>query len=98
VIGPLPVLHAPTASGWSNSSRVGFFLLLDRDALSRRTAPVHLFRFSLEQASLRAGKVTVFCVRQLFARSSLRAVNRKAFRNLVGRQRGICVLGGGGLE
>jgi hypothetical protein len=36
---PLPVPHAPTASGWSNSSRVGFFLLLDQDALSRRTAP-----------------------------------------------------------
>ena len=29
----------PTASGWSNSSRVGFFLLLDQDALSRRTTP-----------------------------------------------------------
>ena len=52
--GPLPVLHAPTASGWSNSSRVGFFLLRDQDALSRRTAPAHLFRFDLEQASLRA--------------------------------------------
>jgi hypothetical protein len=25
--------------------------------------PLHLFRFSLEQASLRAGKVTAFCVR-----------------------------------
>ena len=37
--GPLPVSHAPTASGWSNSSRVGFFLLLDQDALSRRTVP-----------------------------------------------------------
>jgi len=36
---PLPAPHAPTASGWSNSSRVGFFLLLDQDALSRRTAP-----------------------------------------------------------
>ena len=33
--------------------------------------PLHLFRFSLEQASLRAGEVTVFCVRQPFARSSL---------------------------
>jgi hypothetical protein len=39
----LPVLHAPTASGWSNSSRVGFFLLLDQDALSRRTAPAIYF-------------------------------------------------------
>ena len=37
--GPLPVPHAPTASGWSNFSRVGLFLLLDQDALSRRTAP-----------------------------------------------------------
>src|SRR6202035_4499454 len=33
--------------------------------------PFHLFRFSLAQASLRAGEVTVFCVRQPFARSSL---------------------------
>jgi hypothetical protein len=31
-------------------------------------APAHLFRFFLDQASLRAGKVTVFCVRQRFAR------------------------------
>ena len=33
--------------------------------------PFHLFRFSLAQASLRAGEVAVFCVRQPFARSSL---------------------------
>jgi hypothetical protein len=39
----LPAPHAPTASGWSNSSRVGFFLLLDQDALSRRTAPAIYF-------------------------------------------------------
>ena len=32
--------------------------------------PLHLFRFSLEQTSLRAGKVTVFCVREPL-RSSL---------------------------
>src|SRR5438132_4024916 len=29
-----------------------------------KAGPCHLFRFSLDQASLRAGKVTVFCVRQ----------------------------------
>jgi hypothetical protein len=34
--------------------------------------PSHLFRFSLDQASLRAGEVPVFCVRQSCARSSLR--------------------------
>jgi hypothetical protein len=30
--------------------------------------PLHLFRFSLEQASLRAERVTAFCVREPFAR------------------------------
>jgi hypothetical protein len=31
--------------------------------LDKLGVPSHLFRFSLEQASLRAGKVTAFCVR-----------------------------------
>jgi hypothetical protein len=39
--------------------------------------PLHLFRFSLDQASLRAGEVTVFCVPQPFARASLPSVERK---------------------
>jgi hypothetical protein len=48
--------------------------------------PLHLFRFSLDQASLRAGKVTVFCVRQLCARSSLRLSTAKP--RCLGRQAG----------
>jgi hypothetical protein len=38
---------------------------------SHFVGPSYLFRFSLEQASLRTEGVTVFCARQLFARSSL---------------------------
>jgi len=55
--------------------------------------PFHLFRFSLDQASLRAGKVTVFCVRQRFARSSLRLSTCKSFWNFVRKaSRGFCIL------
>ena len=45
---------APTASGWSNSSRVGFFLLLDQGALSRRTAPAGLVIFATHAFRLNA--------------------------------------------
>jgi hypothetical protein len=39
--------------------------------------PLHLFRFALEQTSLRAQEVAVLCVWQLFARSSLQLSKRK---------------------
>jgi hypothetical protein len=50
----------------------------------RRGSPPFIFRFSLDQASLRAGKVTAFCVRQPLARSSLRSLNRKSCWDFVG--------------
>jgi hypothetical protein len=64
----------------------------------RRRAPAIYSVSLLSRLRSALGKVTVFCVRQLFARSSLRLSTAKAFRKLVGRRRGTCVLGGGGLE
>src|ERR1700747_161195 len=55
--------------------------------------PFHLFRFSLDQASLRAGEVAVFCVRQPVACSSLRLPYAKRKRVILCSDRAnICAM------
>jgi hypothetical protein len=76
--GPLPAPHAPTASGWSNFSRVGFFLLLDQDALSRRTVPSIYSVPLCDLPLLCAEKDAVFYVWLLFARTSRTGTQRKS--------------------
>src|SRR5208337_2373031 len=81
-----PPTGEPSARNWP--ARFG-----GRRDLIRRPYPYHLFRFFLDQASLRAGKVTVFCVRQRFARSSLRLSTCKSFWDFVREASGgICTL------
>ena len=71
------------------------------NGLLPEAGPFHLFRFSLEQASLRAGKVTAFGVSRAL-RSFLATVSQpaKALGPLLGSQQvgWICILSDRGLE
>jgi hypothetical protein len=81
--GPLPVPHAPTASGWSNSSRVVFFLLLDQDALFTAHSPLHLFRLLLDLCSGFSKGWPHFSAGKVSSRLRSMAMAQKPIRSLV---------------